>query len=345
MGRKIKIALVFVAAICLLAAGGAYAWDSVTKDTIADGVTVGGVDIGGLTEKQARKVLRAEVVEPYSRSLTVTYEETDFTLTAEELKVRADVDGMVAEALEASQEGGLPSRLLRKVTGSEVDRDVEPRVGYAQATVKEFVKTIGAEVNREARNATVEASSTQVEPTSSQVGITLRADDLAEAIDAELQTPDGARELTATVDEIEPEVTTESLAAQFPHYLTVDRTGFKLRYYRNLELEKTYDVAIGAIGFETPEGTYHITNKHVNPTWYVPVREWDGELAGEVIPPGPDNPIKARWMGFYDGAGIHGTDDEASIGTAASKGCVRMRVTEVKELYDVVPDQTPIYIG
>ena len=248
-------------------------------------------------------------------------------------------DGTIILCVRYADLGRLPESGERVVCQRRDDQ------GLVEATVKEFVKTIGAEVNREARNATVEASSTQVEPTSSQVGITLRADDLAEAIDAELQTPDGARELTATVDEIEPEVTTESLAAQFPHYLTVDRTGFKLRYYRNLELEKTYDVAIGAIGFETPEGTYHITNKQVNPTWYVPDREWAGDLAGEGIPPGPDNPIKARWMGFYDGAGIHGTDDEASIGTAASKGCVRMRVTEVKELYDVVPDQTPIYIG
>ena len=59
----------------------------------------------------------------------------------------------------------------------------------------------------------------------------------------------------------------------------------------------------------------------------------------------PSNPIKARWMGIYDGAGIHGTDAEHSIGTAASHGCIRMRIAEVKELYDQVPVGTPVYIA
>ena len=31
--------------------------------------------------------------------------------------------------------------------------------------------------------------------------------------------------------------------------------------------------------------------------------------------------LKARWMGFYDGAGIHGTDDIGSLGSAASPIC------------------------
>ena len=50
-------------------------------------------------------------------------------------------------------------------------------------------------------------------------------------------------------------------------------------------------------------------------------------------------------MGFYAGAGIHGTDEISSLGTAASHGCVRMSIPDVEELYDQVPLGTPIYIG
>ena len=60
-------------------------------------------------------------------------------------------------------------------------------------------------------------------------------------------------------------------------------------------------------------------------------------LAGTVVPPGPSNPIKARWMGFFDGAGIHGTSDRGSIGSNASHGCVRMLEEDVIDLYDRVP--------
>jgi lipoprotein-anchoring transpeptidase ErfK/SrfK len=49
-------------------------------------------------------------------------------------------------------------------------------------------------------------------------------------------------------------------------------------------------------------------------------------------------------MGFYDGAGIHGTSDIGSLGTAASHGCIRMSIPDVIQLYGLVPLHTPIYL-
>ena len=83
----------------------------------------------------------------------------------------------------------------------------------------------------------------------------------------------------------------------------------------------------------------------MNPSWHVPNSSWAGALAGRVIPPGPDDPIKARWLGFYNGAGIHGTDEISSLGTAASHGCIRMSIPDVEQLYPLVPLHTPIYVG
>jgi lipoprotein-anchoring transpeptidase ErfK/SrfK len=112
------------------------------------------------------------------------------------------------------------------------------------------------------------------------------------------------------------------------------------------KLVKTYRVAIGRIGFETPAGLYEIRTKAVNPAWFVPKEAWAGSLAGKIIPPGdPENPLKARWMGFWDGAGIHGTAESSSIGSAASHGCIRMNVPDVIQLYDRVPLHTPLYIS
>ena len=59
----------------------------------------------------------------------------------------------------------------------------------------------------------------------------------------------------------------------------------------------------------------------------------------------PSNPIKARWLGIYDGVGIHGTSDDASIGSNASHGCIRMHVADVEKLYDQVPVGTAVYIA
>jgi lipoprotein-anchoring transpeptidase ErfK/SrfK len=139
-------------------------------------------------------------------------------------------------------------------------------------------------------------------------------------------------------------VTTKELAAQYPDYLTVDRATFTLRHYENLKLAREYTVAVGQAGYDTPTGVYNIESKQVDPVWNVPNSDWAGALAGTTVPPGPQNPLKARWMGIYAGAGIHGTDDLGSLGSAASHGCIRMAVPEVIELYDQVDVGTPVYI-
>ena len=50
-------------------------------------------------------------------------------------------------------------------------------------------------------------------------------------------------------------------------------------------------------------------------------------------------------MGLWDGAGIHGTEEISSLGSAASHGCVRMAIPDVIDLYDRVQVGTPVYIG
>ena len=126
----------------------------------------------------------------------------------------------------------------------------------------------------------------------------------------------------------------------------VDRGAFQLRLYKDLKLKKSYRIAVGQVGLETPAGLYAIQNKAVNAAWTVPNSAWAGDMAGQVIPGGtPENPLKARWMGIFAGAGIHGTDQVGSLGSAASHGCVRMAIPDVIELYDQVEVKTPIYIG
>jgi lipoprotein-anchoring transpeptidase ErfK/SrfK len=107
---------------------------------------------------------------------------------------------------------------------------------------------------------------------------------------------------------------------------------------------KTYTIAVGQAGLETPSGQYTVQDKQVNPTWHVPDSDWAGKLAGRVIPPGPDNPLKARWIGIIDGAGIHGTVETGSLGTNASHGCIRMAIPDVIELFDRVPYGSTIFV-
>ena len=67
---------------------------------------------------------------------------------------------------------------------------------------------------------------------------------------------------------------------------------------------------------------------------------------GAVVEPGsPEYELGSRWMGLsIAGYGIHGTKDDSSIGNHITKGCVRMRNTDIEELYAVVPRGTEVII-
>jgi lipoprotein-anchoring transpeptidase ErfK/SrfK len=90
---------------------------------------------------------------------------------------------------------------------------------------------------------------------------------------------------------------------------------------------------------------YTVQDKQVDPSWHVPNSAWAGSLAGRVIPPGPDDPLKARWIGITGGSGIHGTEEVGSLGSAASHGCIRMAIPDVIALYDRVPYGSKIYVA
>ena len=141
-------------------------------------------------------------------------------------------------------------------------------------------------------------------------------------------------------------VNANDLVKQYPTVVTIDRSGFKLRLFKNLKFSRMYGIAVGAAGYDTPSGQYRIQNKTVNPAWTAPNKPWAGLYAGRTVPGGaPDNPLKARWLGIANGVGIHGTGAEYSIGSRASHGCIRMRVADVIDLYDRVPVGTPVLIG
>jgi lipoprotein-anchoring transpeptidase ErfK/SrfK len=338
---------ILLAVLLLALVGGAvaaYAYDSSRDDVIADGVTVAGVDVGGMKAAEARRAVARSLEEPLSEPISVARAGQRFNLSAEDAGVRADVAGMVDEALQESRDGNIFTRVTRDLGGGKENVRVEAQITYDEQAVAGLVARVKKRMNRPAKDAEVEFPS--MERIESKRGLKIRAVRLRQRIDAALSEPDAERRLRIPAKRIQPKVTTAELEEKYPIVLVADRNNFQLHLYENLELARSYTVAVGAVGFDTPAGLYHIQNKAVNPAWSVPNSDWAGSLAGTVVPGGvPENPLKARWLGIYDGAGIHGTDVTSSLGTAASHGCIRMSIPEVIELYDRVPVGAPIYIA
>jgi lipoprotein-anchoring transpeptidase ErfK/SrfK len=338
---------ILVAVLLLVLVGGAvaaFAYDSSRDDLIAEGVTIAGVDVGGMRTAEATRVVQRELQKPLEQPITVRRGKTRFTLSAEDAGVKADVGGMVDEALEASRSGTIITRVARDLTGGEENAQVPPRVTYSSDAVHQLVNRVRGKLNRPARDAEVDFPS--LEKVREQKGRRVKTAALQQRIAQALTVPGVDRTVRAPVRILKPKVTQAQLADKYPILLVADRYNFKLRLYKGLQLTKEYTVAVGAVGFDTPAGLYHIQNKAVDPAWHVPNSDWAGDLAGTIVPGGTaENPLKARWLGIFDGAGIHGTDQTYSLGSAASHGCIRMAIPDVIELYDQVPVGAPIYIA
>ncbi len=139
--------------------------------------------------------------------------------------------------------------------------------------------------------------------------------------------------------------------------LILDRRRKVLRVLERGRELRRYPVAVGMPGWETPVGQFTVIEKRANPTWEHPA-------SGDVLPPGPSNPLGSRWIGFhrdcrgrrgFNGqehlvvngcveAGFHGTPNRASVGRAVSHGCVRLFDEDARELFDLVSLGTPVMV-
>ena len=329
--------------LVLIVAAGAYLYDHSRRDVIADGVRIDGIVVGGLHSSAARGKLERDLVE---EPVVVHSGSHTWQLSGSAAGLHVAVANMVQQALEASRGGSIITRTWRELTGGTVNRDIPLVASYSHGAVRSLTARIRAEVDRAPRNATVEPTSSGLHAVSSEDGVAVDDRQLGARIEAALLAPLSQRTVEVPTHIQQPAVTTSQLAAKYPAYIVVDRAEFRLRFYDHLKLAKTYEIAVGMEGLETPAGLYHIQWEQVNPPWYVPKKAWAGALAGTVVPPGPDDPLKARFMSFDGGAGIHGIAESeySSIGHDASHGCVRMRIPDVIALYAVSPVGTPVFI-
>jgi hypothetical protein len=344
IGRKSKFAAMAAVLVAAVVVAGVYLYDRSQEGKIAGGVTIDGIDVGGMDADEAEAKVRRALLRPLDRPLRAAYRDRIWSLPAKALKVRADIAGAVAQAVEISHEGDLPTRLGRYLGGDDLEVGISADLAYSRSAVNRFVRRVAADLDRDPRDAAVSPGADALEVVASRPGRKLRDVRLTHQL-REAVVGEGPRIIHAQVHETAPEVTTAEVATRYPSYLTLDRGSFTLRLWKDLKLAETYTVAVGQEGLETPEGLYAIEAKEENPVWHVPESAWAGDLAGQTIPPGPSNPIKARWMAIYEGAGIHGTEEVESLGSAASHGCVRMAIADVEQLYEQVEVGTPIFIG
>ena len=345
MRSRSFIIVAAVLGLLVLGAVALYAFDATRKDHIADGIRVGGIDVGGLDRGQAQDRVARELHSRLDQPIVVRAGRTTFRLTPRQAGATFNVRDMVDAAVARSRQGDIFSRTWRDVRGDSINTDIPASVTYSRLVLSRFVGKVEDKLDRQAVDAHLDFNDGGFTKVPGKRGVIIDSRALHNAVEAAIV---GTRAANIAVRShmTAPKVTMADLPRMYSTLITISRDQFKLRLFKHLRLDKTYSIAVGQLGYSTPAGVYHIDDKTVDPTWYVPHASWAGSLAGQTIPGGsPQNPLKARWMGFGGGRGIHGTADDSSIGSAASHGCIRMHVSDVVELYPHVPLNTPLYIS
>ena len=326
MPRRPTAALTAALLVCILSpAAGA------PGPHLPPGSTIAGIDVSGLGPFAARVALERALRPVYERPILVLISHRRTKLASARAGQTVHYVQMVEAAL-AQSKGGRPAHV-------RLERTIDGRALSAA------VAFLGRPFFRAPRNARARLGITRIDRTPAHFGRAVDGRRLRAALLAELRRPHAARRVRGRLVRVRPRVTSADLRRIYSTVISVDRPTRRLRLFKRLRLARIYPVAVGAAGFDTPAGLHHVISKEVNPTWHVPNRPWAGSLAGMTIPPGDArNPLKARFLALGAGVGIHGTADLASIGQAASHGCIRMRIPDVIRLFDVTPVGTPVLI-
>jgi lipoprotein-anchoring transpeptidase ErfK/SrfK len=124
--------------------------------------------------------------------------------------------------------------------------------------------------------------------------------------------------------------------------LMVDLSDRRVYVYHFKKRIRSYPIAVGQTGWETPTGSFQVLEKQNHPAWLHPI-------TGAVVKPNADNnPLGDRWIGFWsDGKnqiGFHGTPEDDEMGYAVSHGCIRVRNNDIRTLYEFVSVGTPVVV-
>jgi lipoprotein-anchoring transpeptidase ErfK/SrfK len=305
------VAAAAVVAVAAPAAGNAPAG-------VAGEVTTGSVALGGLSWSPARQELEQSVRRP----LRFAHGKRLWSVSPERFGVSAEIDAAVTASLRAGE-------------GAEVPLQIK----VARDRIRAYVEAIASDLDTPAVDARL-AGLDGLRPVLVQerAGRELDRKALIVAIEEALVTNQRAR-IKLAVRPVQPSVR----LADLPPVVVIQRESKRLHLYQGGALVRSFPIATGKPQYPTPLGQFTIVDMQRNPWWYPPPSDW--AKGQKPVPPGPDNPLGTRWMGFdrYM-VGIHGTSNADSIGTPASHGCVRMYTWDAEWMFERVRHGTQVFV-
>jgi lipoprotein-anchoring transpeptidase ErfK/SrfK len=335
-----RVAVIVGLAVVLLAVGSvaAAAKVSASSGRILEGVQVGGVDVGGMTHAEAVAAVQATTRPRLRRGMFVVAGGKRWPVTPGGLGRGAAVDQAVDQAVAGPQLSWMAG-FWHRLTGRPVAHTVGVRYFDDEQRVGRFVKALAPKLAIAPTDASIKLVDGRVVRQRSKAG---RALDVKTSTRALVKALRGTkRTVKLTTRPVAPNVTADELGKT----IEINLSNNRLSFYDGLKVRRTYPVATGQPSFPTPQGSWQVVYKRVNPSWTNPDPNGWGKGMPKSIPPGPGNPLGTRAMSLNaSGILIHGTYASGSIGRYASHGCVRMFLSDVEGLYPQVPVGTRVLI-
>ncbi len=304
--------------VCAIGAGASFARADGTPPppTIAAGVQIGSVDVGGLTAADATAAVQAAYFAP----VVVHVGHRNYPVSPHHFHTSLGLSAVIQTALTAPADTAI---------------SLTPKLGMA--LIAKWVRTLAKKTNRAPVAGRLLLRHNRPFFTHAHPGRSLRKFPTRMLIRHQVVT--GVRTLiVARLRQL------QAAAVKSQPVIVIHRGVNRLYLYRGVRLWRTFPVATGQPQWPTPLGHFQIVVKWVNPWWFPPTQDsWAQGL--KPVPPGPGNPLGTRWMGLSaPGVGIHGTDDPWSIGHFESHGCIRMQVPSAEWLFSRVRIGTPVFI-
>ena len=317
-----------------------YRYEQAHASVLLPGVSVAGVDVGGMTREEAEDVVAPTVSAVLDRKIHIRAGEERWVRTARQLGVRASVQRALDRAVAYSNELGWTSRLLHRLLNRPVEQNFDMRTSLRTGAIDGFVRNVADRVRVQPRNAALDFIDGGLVKQRAKVGRSLDEAAARKAIVSAVR--QGKSSVALGFTKVLPKVTEKNLGKLIVVRLSENR----LYLYDGLDLAAKFSVATGQPKYPTPQGHFSIINKRINPTWVNPAKKTWGKKAPDFIPPGPDNPLGTRALDLNaPGIRIHGTPDDASIGHYASHGCIRMHISDSEDLFGRVGVGTPVVIA
>ena len=335
-----RIAMVVGLAVVLLAtmSVAAAARVSASSGRMLAGVSVAGVDVGGMTRAEAVAAVKAAVEPKLRRGVFVVAGGRRWPVTPAGLGHGAAVEQAVDRAL-GGPELSWYADVWHRLTNKPVAHSIDVPLATNDAKVAGFVRALAPRLAVAPTDGAIELVDGKVVKQKARNGRVLDLEASTRVLAKALR--GNARKVKLVTRTVAPRVGNDELGKTIEVNLSTNR----LTFYDGLKVRKVYPVATGQPSFPTPQGTWQVVSKRVNPTWTNPDPDGWGADMPKSIPPGPGNPLGTRAMSLNaSGILIHGTYASGSIGRYASHGCIRMLLSDVEALYPQVPMGTLVLV-